>query len=129
MTTKKMLIDPRYRLRVMQRLAIVQYAECHGVKPASGRFALDRKTIGAWRDRFRADGVGGLTPRYPAKKKTRVPEDVVRLLEHTRRCWWGGQRIAICATGLRRRPRHPWWTLAVAASSRRQHCSSSAGWS
>lgn len=47
------VIPVRYRLRVKQRLAVVAYAEEYGVKPASRRFGLNRKTIRQWRDRWR----------------------------------------------------------------------------
>ena len=60
----KTLIPPRYRLRVKQRLPIVEHAVEYGIKPASRRFGLERKTIGRWRDRWRAEGLAGLVPRY-----------------------------------------------------------------
>ncbi len=82
---RKASIAARYRLRVKQRLAIVTYAVVHGVLPASRRFGLDRKTIREWRDRWRHHGVLGLVPRYPQRRRSRVPDDVVRLLEHARR--------------------------------------------
>ena len=47
-------IPARYWLRVKQRVAIVEYAVKHGIKPASRRFGLERKTIlfhgPRWRD-------------------------------------------------------------------------------
>ena len=46
---KASAIPSRYRLRVKQRLAIVEYAVKHGIKPASRRFGLERKTIRRWR--------------------------------------------------------------------------------
>jgi len=78
-------VAPRYRLRVKQRTAIVAYAIEHGVLPASRRFGLDRKTIREWRDRWRQHSTLGLIPRYPQRRPSRVPEDVLRLLEHARR--------------------------------------------
>lgn len=50
--TTSTIVEPRYRLRVKQCLAIVEYAVASGVKPASRRFSLDRKTIRAWRDQW-----------------------------------------------------------------------------
>jgi transposase InsO family protein len=82
---KKMSIPPEYRLRVKQRLAIVTYAVEHGLLPASRRFSLDRKTIREWRDRWREHALLGLVPRYPERRQSRVPDDVLRLLEHARR--------------------------------------------
>jgi hypothetical protein len=35
-------------------LAIVEYAVAAGLKPASRRFGLERKTIRRWRDRWLA---------------------------------------------------------------------------
>ena len=82
---KKGLIQPRYRLKVKQRLAIVLWAVEHGIKPAGARFGLDRKTILEWRDRYRAQGLGGLVPTYPERRQSRLPEEVVALIEHARR--------------------------------------------
>ena len=82
---KKVLIPPRYRLRVKQRLAVVEYAIAHGIKPASRRFALERKTIRRWRDRWRAKGLAGPVPRYPAQRASRLEAEVVKLIEHARR--------------------------------------------
>jgi hypothetical protein len=48
-------IPLRYRLRVKQRLAILENAVAEGIKPASRRFGLERKTIRRWRDRWLAD--------------------------------------------------------------------------
>src|SRR5688572_16401665 len=77
-------IPSRYRLRVKQRLAIVEYAVAEGIKPASRRFGLERKTIRRWRDRWLADGIAGLIPRYPKERASRLPADVIELLRHAR---------------------------------------------
>jgi hypothetical protein len=45
---RKDAIDPRYRLRVKQRVAIVEYAVAHGILPASRRFGLDRNRSSTW---------------------------------------------------------------------------------
>jgi transposase len=82
---KKIVIPARYRLRVKQRLAIVQYAVAHGIKPASRRFGLERKTIRRWRDRWRLEGLGGLVPRYPVQRPSRLAPELVQLIEHARR--------------------------------------------
>jgi transposase len=82
---RKAVVAPRYRLRVKQRLAIVEYAVAHSLLAASRRFGLDRKSIREWRDRWRQQEIAGLVPRYPTQRKSRVPEDVMRLLEHARR--------------------------------------------
>jgi hypothetical protein len=57
------------RRTVEQRLAVVRYAETFGIKPASARFGLDRNTVRAWRARWRAEGLGGLVPRYPRRPR------------------------------------------------------------
>ena len=77
-------IAPRYRPRVKQRLAIVQYAVAEGIKPASRRSGLELKTIRRWRDRWRAEGLGGLVPRYLKERGTRLPAEVVELIRHAR---------------------------------------------
>lgn len=38
-------IPTRYRLRVKQRLAVVEYAREYGIKPASRQFGLTRVTV------------------------------------------------------------------------------------
>jgi len=58
-----------WRRTVEQRLAVVRYAESFGIKPASARFGLDRNTVRAWRARWRAEGLGGLVPRYPRRPR------------------------------------------------------------
>jgi Helix-turn-helix domain len=82
---KKEKIPARYRLKVKQRLAIVEWAMEHGIKPAGERFGLDRKTVREWRDRYRAKGLVGLVPVYPERRKSRLPEEVVALIEYARR--------------------------------------------
>jgi transposase len=82
---KKVLISPRYRLRVKQRLAVVEYAITHGIKPASRHFDLERKTIRRWRDRWQAEGLAGLVPRYPVQRPSRLSLELVALIEHARR--------------------------------------------
>lgn len=69
MTTGR--ISSNYRLRLKQRLAIVVYAEDHGVKPAARRFGLNRKTVREWRNRWRQEGDAGLVPRYPRRRRRR----------------------------------------------------------
>lgn len=79
------VIPIRYRLRVKQRLAIVNYAEDFGVKPASRHFGLNRKTVRQWRDRWRRDGEAGLLPRYPARRKRRrLDERAIALIKQAR---------------------------------------------
>ena len=67
------------------RLAVLEYAAQHGVKPAAARFALDRKTIRAWRQRAREAGPAGLVPRYPTRRRRRIPDRVVELIAEARR--------------------------------------------
>ena len=57
------------RRTVEQRLAVVRYAETFGIKPASALFGLDRNTVRAWRARWRAEGLGGLVPRYARRPR------------------------------------------------------------
>jgi len=82
---EKIVIASQYRLRVKARFAVVAYALEHGLKGASRRFGLDRKTLRAWVRRWRAAGVTGLLPRYPTIRPTRLPDEVVRHIEHARR--------------------------------------------
>jgi transposase len=77
-------IPKRYRLRVRERLVVVEYAEEHGVRAAARRYGLDRKTVRAWRNRAVAAGVGGLVPRYPKTRARRIADDVVELIKQAR---------------------------------------------
>jgi hypothetical protein len=78
---KASAIPSRYRRRVKQRLAIVEYAVRHGIKPASRRFGLERKTIRRWR----AGGIAGVVPKYPKERASRLAEDLVQLIGHARK--------------------------------------------
>lgn len=78
------VIPSRYRLRVKQRLVVIVYAEDHGVKPAGRHFGLSHKTVRRWRDRHRADGVLGLLPRYPKRRRRRVAPEVIPLVQQAR---------------------------------------------
>jgi hypothetical protein len=78
-------VPSRYRLRVKQRLAIVAYAVAHGIKPATRRFGLERKTIRRWRERWREAGVAGLVPRYLVRRASCLAPELIRLIEHARR--------------------------------------------
>src|SRR5438105_3877731 len=49
-------IDRRYRMRVRERLSVLEYVAEHGDRSASRRFSLNRKTLTTWRDRT---GQGG----------------------------------------------------------------------
>jgi transposase len=81
--------DPRipkqYRWRVRQRWVILEYAATSSLKAAARRFDIDRKTIRLWRQRWQVHGVLGLVPRYPARRKRRVPAEVVELIGYARR--------------------------------------------
>jgi transposase len=62
-------ISRRYRWKVQGRLAVLDYAAIYGIRPAAARFGLDRKTVRAWRARFREVGTVGLVPRYPKRRR------------------------------------------------------------
>jgi transposase InsO family protein len=77
-------IPKRYRGRVRERLAILEYARAHSIRAAGFRFGLDRKTVREWRDRWHAAGVGGLIPRYPKTRARKVPDLIVELIKEAR---------------------------------------------
>jgi hypothetical protein len=56
-----------------------------GQQAGESRFRLERKTIRRWRDRWLADGLVGLIPRYPKERAPRSPADVVELIRHAQR--------------------------------------------
>jgi transposase len=78
------VVPVRYRLRLKQRLAVVAYAEAHGVKPAARHFGIDRKTAREWRKRWRQAGERGLLPRYPDRRRRRLDDRVIALVTHAR---------------------------------------------
>lgn len=78
-------VPPRYRLRVKRRLAVVKYIEQHTVKGAARRFGLARGTVWLWRDRWRAEGLNGLIPRYPERRRRRrVTPEIIELMKRAR---------------------------------------------
>src|SRR5262245_14355739 len=78
-------ISRQYRWKVKSRLAVLEYAQEHGVMPAATRFGLDRKTIRAWRTRAQEAGPAGLVPRYPKRRARRIPAEIIELIGHARR--------------------------------------------
>ncbi len=89
-------ISRGYRWKVQGRMAVLEYAAVHGLKPAAARFGLDRKTVRQWRDRAREAGAPGLVPRYPKRRRRRIPGEVVELIAHARREFgWGACRTRL----------------------------------
>jgi transposase InsO family protein len=77
-------IAVRYRLRFKQRRRIVEYAQAHGIKPAGRHFGLDRRTVRRWLRRWLAGGEQGLVPRYPTRRKRRLPDATRELIRLAR---------------------------------------------
>src|SRR5215813_4547860 len=77
-------VPRRYRLRVQERLLVIEYAAANGVRPASRRFGMTSRTIRRWRARWRENGVRGLIPRYPARRRRRIAEPLIELIRHAR---------------------------------------------
>ena len=89
-------IDRRYRLRVRERLAVLEHAKVHGIKPTASRFGLNCKTIRRWRDRHRTAGLDGLVPRYPKRRPRRISPQIFDLIAHARReLGYGSSRTKI----------------------------------
>jgi transposase InsO family protein len=77
-------IPSKYRLRVKQRLAVVQYVQVHGIKPASRYFGLARHTVRRWWRDWQRGGELGLVPQYPSRRKRRITSEVVALIRQAR---------------------------------------------
>ncbi|MBX3339635.1 MAG: transposase [Nitrospira sp.] len=87
-TTKELRtlrIATRHHHLINSRLAILRYADEYGFKGAARRFGLDRKTVRTWHRRWVASGPVGLVPRHPVKRRRRLSEETVRLIEQARR--------------------------------------------
>lgn len=87
-TTKELRIlhiATRHHHTINSRLAIVRYAEEYGFKGTARRFGLDRKTVRTWHRRWVASGPAGLVPRHPLKRRRRLAEETVQLIEQARR--------------------------------------------
>jgi transposase InsO family protein len=83
-TMSETVIPSQYRLRVKQRLVVITYAGDHGVKPAGRHFGLSHKTVRRWRARHQTDGLLGLVPRYPRRRRRRVAPEVIPLVKQAR---------------------------------------------
>ncbi len=77
-------IPTRYRLRVKQRLRVLEFTRQIGVRAANRRFGISRNIVREWKRRFEAEGVLGLVPRYPATRKSPMPAEIVELLRYAR---------------------------------------------
>lgn len=77
-------IPTRYRLRVKQRLAVVEYVRQYGIKPASRQFGLARPTVRQWWRNWQRAGLQGLVPQYPARRRRRIGDEVVALITQAR---------------------------------------------
>ena len=77
-------VRPLYRLRVRQRLAVLEFAASEGTKAASRRFGMSSRTIRRWRVRWRNEGLSGLVPRYPPRRIPRLRAEVIELIRQAR---------------------------------------------
>jgi len=78
-------IRPELRWRIRQRLAVLKLAEAYGQRATAERVGLCARTIRRWQVRYREAGIAGLVPRYPARRRRRIPAPVVDLVAHARR--------------------------------------------
>src|SRR5262245_5979426 len=83
--TAQLKIRPELRWRVRQRLAVLRLAEEYGQQAAADRVGLCARTIRRWQQRYRDGGVPALVPRYPERRRSRIPDHVVALVAHARR--------------------------------------------
>lgn len=77
-------VPKRSRLRVRERLVVLEYAATVGIKPAAARYGLNCKTVRRWRDRWKTGGVEGLIPRYPKRRARPVSDDLRELIQQAR---------------------------------------------
>ena len=72
-------ISRRYRWKVQGRMAVLEYAAAHGIRPAAARFGLDRKTVRAWPPPARG-GDRGVSP--PLSQAPAPPDPRLRGRAH-----------------------------------------------
>ena len=90
------VIPARFRLRVKQRLTVVTFARDTGIKTASRHFGLARRTVRTWLRRWKAEGEAGLIPKYPPKRKRRLPATTIELIRVARvEHQWGAPRTRV----------------------------------
>jgi transposase InsO family protein len=77
-------VPKQYRLRVQERLVVLEFALREGVRPAGRRFGVTSRTVRRWKQRWRAEGIHGLIPRYPVHRKRRISEPLIDLIRHAR---------------------------------------------
>ena len=77
-------IRGQYRLRVRYRLLVLEYATVHGPTAAARRYGVCPRTVCRWRRRWRAEGLAGLTPRYPRQRPSRLRPEVLGHIRHAR---------------------------------------------
>ena len=77
-------IRGQYRLRVRYRLLVLEYATLHGPTAAARRYGVCPRTVCRWRRRWRAEGLAGLTPRYPRQRPSRLRPEVLGHIHHAR---------------------------------------------
>jgi transposase len=110
----------RHRLRVKQRLAVVEYVKEHGIKPASRQFGLARPTVREWWRNWQRAGIQGLVPQYPAGRRRRIGEEVVAFITQARlEHKFGASRTQIW---LERATRSGWRRRPFSASSATSAC-------
>jgi transposase InsO family protein len=94
---KNARLTPRSREVVVERVLI----EGQGVRVVARAFGISEKTVRKWVQRFRAEGVDGLSDRSsrPHHSPARTREEAQREVERLRRLRWTCDRIAQ-ATGV-----------------------------
>jgi transposase len=89
-------VPGQYRARVEQRMAVVEFASVHGIKPAGRHFGLARRTVRTWLRRWKVSGLMGLVPQYPRQRKRRLPATTIELIRIARFEYrWGAPRTRL----------------------------------
>ena len=86
-------LTPEGRRRMVDCVVVHRWT----IEATAERFQVDAKTVRKWRDRFLADGPGGLVDRSsrPHRSPNRTPQPTRdRVLELRRRRRWGAAHIA-----------------------------------
>ena len=86
---------PKYRLRVQERLVVLEFALRQVCAQPGRRFGFTSRTVRPWKQRWRAEGIRGLIPRHPVRRKRRIVDPPIDLVRHAIDFSYGSTRTPL----------------------------------